>query len=235
MNVIRLQRTGQAARWLQEELRAAIMDLRLVPGAQLSEKQIALDYQVSRQPVREALIALAQAQLVEIRPQRGSFVRLLARDRIEEARLMREAIETAVIERACRGFDAAIAAEIRRCLDEQELYARHGDLKRFQKADAHFHALLAWGAGLRHVDEVLGQLKLHTDRLCKLTLSGAEALPLLISQHRAIFAAVERNDAPAAKQHMHTHMTEILRHLPAVEAAHPDWFEPGPATLSRAV
>ncbi len=57
-----------------KRLRAAIVDGRIAMGEQLSEVTIAVRLNVSRTPVREAFLALKAQGLVEIRPQRGTFV-----------------------------------------------------------------------------------------------------------------------------------------------------------------
>src|SRR5688500_7611656 len=66
-----------------DTLRQAIVQLQLRPGDPLSEADIARQLGVSRQPVREAFIKLAEIGLVEIRPQRGTFVRLISIREVE--------------------------------------------------------------------------------------------------------------------------------------------------------
>ena len=71
--------------------------LRLQPGQALSETEISKQFGVSRQPVREAFIKLAEAGLVEIRPQRGTFVVPITQRDVLQARFIREAVEVAVV------------------------------------------------------------------------------------------------------------------------------------------
>src|SRR3712207_4115084 len=66
--------SSSAAFRVERELRRAIIDLELPPGSRLSEQDLASRLGVSRQPVREALIALAKTRLVEILPPRGTSV-----------------------------------------------------------------------------------------------------------------------------------------------------------------
>ena len=63
-----------AAASIEKDLRRAIIELELLPGSRLSEQDIATRRGVSRQPVREALIRLANSRLIEIRPHRGTVV-----------------------------------------------------------------------------------------------------------------------------------------------------------------
>jgi GntR family transcriptional regulator, rspAB operon transcriptional repressor len=194
---------GSTSQWLTEELRRAIVDLDLPPGSWLSEQDIAQRYGVSRQPVREALISLAHANLVEIRPQRGSVVCHLSVDRMQEARFLRQTLECAIVRAACARFDASAADEIEVLLAQQDIHARRGNRKEFQTADAQFHETLARGAGFPNAWEIIRQLKLHTDRICKLTLAG---------------------DSAKAEGLMAKHLSQILDLLPEIQSKNADWF-----------
>jgi DNA-binding GntR family transcriptional regulator len=216
--------TGSTSQWLTDELRRAIVDLDLAPGTWLSEQDIAQRYSVSRQPVREALISLAHANLVETRPQRGTVVCLLSVDRMREARFLRETIERAIVRAACASFDAAAADEIEVLLAQQEIHARRGNRHEFQVADAQFHEALARGAGFPNAWEIIRQLKLHTDRICKLTLAAPDALVKLTIQHRRIYAAVLAGDALRAEPLMAKHLTQILDLLPQIQRDNAAWF-----------
>ena len=69
-----LETGDSAAQLVEKDLRKSIIELTLLPGARLSEHDIAARLGVSRQPVREALIRLAEAGVVQIQPQRGPHV-----------------------------------------------------------------------------------------------------------------------------------------------------------------
>jgi GntR family transcriptional regulator, rspAB operon transcriptional repressor len=223
-NEIGVRPAGSTSQWLIEELRRAIVDLDLPPGTWLSEQEIAQQYKVSRQPVREAFISLAHANLVETRPQRGTVVCLLSVDRMREAQLLRETIERTVVRAACARFDPVAAAEIEVLLAQQDIHARRGNRREFQIADALFHDALARGAGFPNAWEIIQQLKLHTDRICKLTLAAPGALTSLLAQHHAIFEAVLASNASRAEQLMAEHLTQIMDMLPQVRRENAAWF-----------
>ncbi|MGK9234287.1 GntR family transcriptional regulator [Inquilinus limosus] len=217
------------ARRLERELRRAIVALELPPGARLSEQEIAQRHGVSRQPVREALIALAKTRLVEVLPQRGTVVVKLSVRRMAEARFVREAVEVALVRRACEGFDRSSRERIDDLLDAQEKAASRGNHGDFQRTDELFHIAIAEGAGCGLAWMAVEDIKAHMDRICALTLPGPEAMLPLIEQHRAIMAAIDARDPDAAEQAMRHHLTEILRALPRIEAEHPELFdEPAP-------
>jgi DNA-binding GntR family transcriptional regulator len=216
---------GSAAQRIEAELRRAIVALDLPPGTRLSEQEIAGRHGMSRQPVREALIALARARLIEILPQRGTVVVKISVRKMMEARFVREAIETAVARRACSSFDQQSRHRIDGLLDMQDEAARRGDHTSFQRYDELFHVALAEGAGCPLAWDAVQDIKAHMDRVCQLTLPGTNAMLPLVEQHRAIIAAIDAQDEAKAEQAMRQHLTEILRALPKIEADHPELFE----------
>lgn len=220
-----LDPTTSIARLIELEIRKAIVTLAMKPGAPLSEQEIAVRYGVSRQPVREAFIALARSGLVEVLPRRGTFVVKISVERMLEARFVRESLESAVVRRACERFDARVRTRIDFHLEAQELAASAGEHYEFQRADEAFHSAIAEGAGCPSAWTVIEDLKAHMDRVCHLTLPLASSLPGLIDQHRLILAAIDRRDADGAEAALRSHLSEILRALPTVQRDHRDLFD----------
>jgi DNA-binding GntR family transcriptional regulator len=225
MNFQTVTSSSSAALRVERELRRAIIDLELRPGTRLSEQDLARRLGVSRQPVREALIALSKMRLVEILPQRGTSVVKISVDKMMEARFVREAIEVAVVRRACEAFEREARTRIDHLLDIQHAAATQGDHHSFRRYDEMFHMTLATGAGCSMAWHTVEDIKAHMDRVCVLTLPGADAMLPLVEQHRAIIAAVDTQDPGRAEQAMRDHLSTILRALPRVEAEHPELFE----------
>ena len=73
-------------------IRERIVCTDLLPGVRLSEAELAKHFNVSRQPVREAFIKLADEGLLEVRPQRGTYVRKISVAAVLDARFVREAV-----------------------------------------------------------------------------------------------------------------------------------------------
>lgn len=216
---------GSAAGALEAELKRLIISLELPPGARLSEADLAERHGVSRQPAREALLGLARTRLVSVVPQRGTVVSRISVSRMMQARFVREAVELAVMERACSSFDTGVRERIDGYLAMQARFAEADDHAGFQRYDELFHVALCEGAGCPLAWDALRDIKAHMDRLCQLTIPGRDAMLPLIDQHRDIVAAIDRRDVAAARAAMSTHLTEILRALPRVEAEHADLFE----------
>lgn len=216
---------ASAAGRVEAELRRAIVALELPPGARLSEQEIALKYGVSRQPVREALIALARTRLVDVQPQRGTVVVKFSVRKMMEARFVREAVEVAIVRQACQSFSAQSRQRIDDLLDVQEKAATRDDHAAFQRYDELFHVELTEGVGMPLAWEAIRDIKAHMDRVCQLTLPGSAVMLPLVGQHRNIMAAIDAQDVAQAEGAMRHHLTEILRALPKTEASFPELFE----------
>jgi DNA-binding GntR family transcriptional regulator len=223
---LRLQQTSDsAAQQIEQALRRAIVTLELPPGMRLSENEVALRYGVSRQPAREALIALAKIGLVRVLPQSGTVVVKISTRQMMQVRFTREALETAIVRRACERFDPMIRASLDSMIAAQRQAALDEDRASFEKHDERFHAALAAGADAEVAWRAVIDVKCHMDRVCHLTLQNRTTMLNLIAQHKAIVAAIDACDADAADAAMRHHLTEILRSLPRVLADRADLFE----------
>jgi DNA-binding GntR family transcriptional regulator len=206
-------------------LRQAIIEMRLKPGEALSEKEVALRYGVSRQPVREAFIKLAEAGLLQVLPSRGTYVVKISVREVLNARFVREAIECALVRSAAELIDADGVARIERLVAEQKEAAQAGDSNRFYALDEAFHRAIAECVECDPALRVVESARAQTDRVRYLSLPDASPLALLIAQHEAILTAVKARDPERAEVAMRTHLREILSALPRLAERFPDLFD----------
>lgn len=206
-------------------LRQAIIELKLEPGQPLSEKEIALRYGVSRQPVREAFIKLAEAGLVHILPSRGTYVTKISVKEVLNARFVREAIECAVVREAAETIDANGLDRLTALISRQERAAAEFDNVAFTELDESFHRAIAECVDCDYAVRVVEAARAQTDRVRHLSLPEASPFPVLIQQHRDIVAALHDRNPLTAEDVMRRHLREILSALPRLAAAHPAFFE----------
>ena len=207
-------------------LRERIIRNDLQPGTRISESELAAAFSVSRQPVREAFIKLAEEGLVEVRPQRGTYVRKISHGAVMSARFMREAIEADIVKLLAAKPDLSLIADLRSQLAEQRKVVGLEPLA-FLDLDERFHRTLAEASGQADSWDVLVGLKSQMDRVRHLT---AQQFPIekLIDQHAAITEAIAIGDVASAEAALRGHLREILSDLPTVAAACPGFFE-GPS------
>lgn len=208
-----------------EQLRQAIIAMEFPPGTRLSEGEIATRYDVSRQPAREALISLSRIGLVQVLPQRGTLVTKISTRHMMQVRIAREALETAIVQRACERFDPVIRSSIDSILETQDRAAAEGDYLTITQSDTQFHGAIAAGADCEMIWQMVLDVKAHMDRVRHLTLQDRDSMRILVRQHKAIIDAVDSRDPEKAEHAMRTHLLEILKDLPRVLAERADYFE----------
>lgn len=203
-------------------LRTRIVTGALPPGTRLSEKDIAGEYGLSRQPVREAFIKLASDRLVEIRPQRGTYVCRIDIDDVVVSRFVREAVEADIARHAARKADADAIANLHAIVDAQQQKLIEGG-PAFMPLDEQFHRGLADAAAQSGAWVHLESIRMHMDRVRHLTATELPIQPL-IDQHRAIIHAIARRDPDAAESATRAHLRTVLDDLDSMRQAHPDYF-----------
>lgn len=216
------QRAASIGAQVHQQLRDAIVRAELTPGTALSEAEIAARYAVSRQPVREAFIRLAQEDLVEIRPQRGTFVKRIVMDDVLDARFVREAIEVAVAREAAGKADAAAITRLQATLAAQGMAQGNAE---FLAADEAMHREIAVIAGRESAWRVVDQIKAQMDRVRYLSYTDVSPADRLIAQHSEIVEAIAAHNADAAEAAVRAHMAEILQQLPELARRYPEMFE----------
>jgi GntR family transcriptional regulator, rspAB operon transcriptional repressor len=210
---------------IHEVLRRSIITMRLRPRQKVSEAELALELGVSRTPVREALIKLAEDRLVEILPQRGSFITPIRLQEVLEARFIREALEIAVVRDAAASGRAAILGQLESLLRAQRAAARDKDLERFLDLDEAFHHTLSESIDKQRSWRLIQTVKHQLDRVRYLSLPEPGNLAFLIRQHAAIAEAVLAGKPDKAETLMRAHLREVLRFIEEKHAKEPDLFE----------
>ncbi|MCB8821767.1 GntR family transcriptional regulator [Microvirga rosea] len=213
------------ARQVTRALRQAIVTMQLAPGEMLSEQDLARRFGVSRSPVREALIKLSEAGLVRVLPQRGTQVVKISRSGVENARFIREAVETAVVREAALRASPTMLAELSASIGRQRRAQRSKSTEEFLSLDEEFHRLLAEAAGRLSAWEMIEDVKPQMDRVRFLDMTQATPRHVVLAQHEVIVSAIREGDPLAAQTAMQAHLSEILRSLPELQTQYPDLFE----------
>ncbi len=130
-----------------DRLYADILALRMPPGMLLQEKRIAEEFNVSRTPVREALLRLSEGGLVDIYPQSGTVVSRVPVSAIPEAVVVRKSLEGTTVERAAEVATAADIDRLNSIISRQRSLAALGDTSAFHEEDEAFHEAVAEIAG----------------------------------------------------------------------------------------
>ncbi|MEU9061259.1 GntR family transcriptional regulator [Streptomyces sp. NPDC048430] len=221
------RRTSRRGIYLK--LRQMVLTLELQPGAALSENELAAALGVSRTPVRESLILLAQEGLVQIFPKVGSFVSRVDPAQVADAQFLREAVELASLDNLPPRLDPAVIAELRDNLERQQ----HADLdiEEFFALDEAFHHGLMRLSGHGAVWTTVAAAKGHLDRARRLGLHENVSPAVFAIQHREILDAVLGGDVPLARARMCDHLRAVFSDIERIRAHSPELFSTDPSAV----
>lgn len=199
-----LGRFQTAEEYAYRHLRHMILSGRLTGGTRINQDEIARDLQLSRMPVRQAILRLEGDGLVVNRPNRGATVTTLGPEAALELFEMRGVLEGLAISVAIAHIDAAALREIEARIGELEglqtdpglWLERHDELHDFLCGFAGRPRLRANLRHIRHSVAPYQRIYLSTNRQAE--LSGFE--------HRALLEVIRAGDAGAAERMMREHV-----------------------------
>ena len=205
-------------------IRDKIISLELEPGAVISDRELASWMNLSRTPVREALLDLAKVKIVERYPQRGSVVAPIDYNLVEEAQFVRSVLEVAVVQLACERATQEQLEQLKESVALQEFYYQHGSSERLLEMDDEFHRLLFQIAGRMQAYEMMQSITVHFDRVRSLAVTAVKE-HLWMSDHRNICEAVAAHDQEAARQLMEKHLNRYKVDEKALREQYPQYFQ----------
>lgn len=234
--------TAPPERLYQKLARALFAELaagRYAVGDRLpAERELSIQYHISRPAVREAMIALEVQGLIEVRIGSGAYVRALPGEadapgfdvtafELMEARLLVEGEAAALA--AVHIADHELS-ELERLVEAMEDENRRPGVS--TDADEAFHLLIATGtrnAVIRRQVEEMWHLR-STAPNCALLLEKARTANIqpVVEEHRAVLEALRARDPAGARAAMRHHMSSVIEHLlfateeDAIEAARRD-------------
>ncbi|MEC7760692.1 MAG: FCD domain-containing protein [Pseudomonadota bacterium] len=219
----------QSRMQVYESLRNRILNLDLKPGVALSEGALAAEYGVSRTPIREALIRLAEDGLIDNRTRHRTFVSAIRFDEVMDGQFAREALEIAVVHDVAQHMTDSVREKLRASLERQQKAVENGNFERLFQLDEQMHQMFAEASRRPGIWKFIVEHKMHTDRLRKLTLFP-EHVPNLLEQHREILGALFDEDPDGAADAMRRHLRFIVEHYRELSARFPQYMElpPGP-------
>jgi DNA-binding GntR family transcriptional regulator len=220
---------AQSAREIAyDKLRSRIIHMELRPGDVLNDRQLAEEMGISRTPVREAILMLNLAHMVDIKPQSGTHVAPIDLRLMEMEQYARFTLEKEMLTRAQPHITAeALAAyranieEYRRCLAGPAGEPREAKLLQLDNA---FHRLAFEINGMEaHFDHMLSTFQ-HIERLRIFSLMTGESDPYVGNDHACILQAVLDKDSAALSKALSTHLQRYKMSVEAARKLHPEYF-----------
>ncbi len=195
--------------WVYEELKNAIVELRLPPGEPLREASLADRLGVSKTPIREALTRLEREGLVETTSFKGAVVTGYSRQDLIEIYELRELLENLAVRAAAESMDAAGRAQLSRIGRESRKLAGSGDTAKLTPLLTEFDALVFAQIHNSRIRALIENLQAHLTRIGQLTTVIPGRILASVDEHDKIIEAIGAQDPDQAERYMSEHIRSV--------------------------
>ena len=216
--------SGEGAReYVLRVLKKNIIECALKPGQMLSENALTEELNVSRTPVREALVELSKIDLIEVLPKRGSRVTKINYALVEESNFARKVLEKAIVEICCDLEKPQDFFRLEENLKLQKRFLYMSNQSRLLELDDEFHQLLLQMAKKSHVYDYLEDIRIPFDRIRYLSLLVIFDLQT-VNDHIEILNAIRQRNKKEALAVMDKHLSRYLYDKTVIMERYPDYI-----------
>lgn len=206
-------------------LKENIVSLDLAPGSMVSENEISIQLGLSRTPVREALIELGRANIVEIYPQKGSKILLIDYALVEESRFLRLVLESAVTKILCTSEKVPDLTQLEENLKLQEFYLENPNPEKLLALDNAFHGgLFKLANKTQSFFWMMEGLAVHFDRVRSMSLNTLKDIKI-VNDHRALLIAISERNSEEALALVEKHLSRYKVDEQALRDKYPTYFK----------
>lgn len=207
------------------ELFEKISKVELKPGESVSPTQLSKIMGISRTPLQRTFTKLAENGLLDVLPQRGSYVSLINVDKVYEAFYMRNLLEQAAVKVVCgRNNKTKLIYTLEQNIANQRLAAKHKLYDEYFKNDNDFHHNIYSAANMTYIEKTMAQISVDQTRLRYLKLRSNFRTPQTIEEHQNILDAITIGDAEKATHGIFTHISNFTGDALAVHEKFPEYF-----------
>jgi DNA-binding GntR family transcriptional regulator len=209
-----------------QDLFHKIETLFYMPGVRISENDLCETYGVSRHIIRNAITQLKALDLINVYPQRGTYVSLIDMKRVEDILYVREAVEQ---EALCRIMNLPDTTELISQLEEnlttqKKIISHEITVDDFNTTDTAFHRNLLNAVGKSNVLDLLKEEYVHVKRWKNFELRDEKRYEEIIHDHQSIFEAIKKRSPLAGRNALHQHLDTVTNLRDVFTTANPEYF-----------
>jgi len=199
--------------WAYETIKRSILNSEMNAGDQLRIESLAEQLEISRTPIREALLKLESEGLVRSASRVGFFVRGLTKHDLQELFELREILESYAAEKAAEHVDEQ---DVQRLGEFQERAAKAisaGNMSEFMAMEVEIHSLILKKAGNSRLMKMLESIKDLIQRERMLSLQSPENIEESFKEHQVVINLLKKKDAKMAGKMMRSHILAVKERM----------------------
>ncbi len=179
--------------------------------------------------IRTVFTRLSERKLVEVYPQRGTYISKMNLEFISDLLLLRTAIEKEILYEIFEDMDDSqredLMKQLRENLDRQKKYSQSEDYDvDFKYLDSEFHRILIDSVHRHNLMELMAEHMIHIARWRNFDVTFAHRVPELIQEHEAIYQALLDKRPGRTLRAMSAHLETISKISDQAKAEYPEYF-----------
>lgn len=186
-----------------DELRKGILEGRFRLGEWLRQDEIAARFNVSRMPVREALVQLEAEGLVDLYRHRGAQVKPLSIKEIKELFSIRILLEGEAAFQGASKVSEQDLALMQQLIADMRCATEVGE---YLKLNERFHSTLYGATGSHYLEKMIAEIRINVERYLRIYMGLLEQVDLRHSEHEAILQACKQKDGELAREATKNHV-----------------------------
>ena len=221
---IRINRRLPIVPQVHFNLRHLIVHCTLPPGSPIREKDFSEQMEVSRTPIREALLQLETEGLVEIYPQSCTRISKISMEEVRESHFIREAMESATVRFAAQLGDSDFHNQLNKRLQEFNDVLETAEKNLLFDLDELFHRTIAEFRFKNRLWKMTNIAKSHMDRVQHLTLPLPKRIYEISDEHQRVADCIFHHLPDQAVRAIQDHLSVIFSDIERIQKEHSEYF-----------
>lgn len=206
-----IERPKSLTELVKEHIRSRIIDGELRLGEALSENVLAAQLGISKTPVREALLQLKLEGLVDIQPQRGSFVFRMTPEEVDEFCEYRIILESAALRGALENDEAGLVVALDQRVRKMAKAIEENDMPTYRRIDTDYHRQILTRADNRFLTQAHAQLEMKIQALRAHVTKRDRTIEVSFAEHQNIVKLLKAKEKAKALQMLAGHIRAASR------------------------
>lgn len=215
---------------IYESIKNRILTLKLLPGQKISENKMCQEYNISRSVIRIVFTRLEKENLIEILPQRGTYVSLFNLEHIKNLETLRTAVEKEIIYQIITVLnDEQIDDLVKKLKQNIEKQLEYNGFdyydKEFEKIDYEFHKILYSSLGRESLLDLVSESMLHLIRWRAFNVAFDNRVKELIIEHISIIEFISEKNISEAQNAITRHLKTVAKMDKRAREQFPQYFK----------
>lgn len=208
-----------------EKLKYDIMNFKLLPGDTISAQKVALRYDVSRTPAREAIVNLEKEGLLKIIPQSGTYVACINCRRSEQEWFVRKSLEIGMVDAIFEHASDEVLDKMTELNNRLINYNEQVESVPRIEIDNAFHELIYECSGEQLANNIIQTQMSHYNRIRYLAELNSAISAKTNDEHDMLIEAIRNKDKRKYLRVIKSHVSRIFVELEKLKGKYPEYFE----------